>query len=124
MRPNGAAYRRLPVVPRLPDLVSDRWRPAEWNSACTGKVRPGIAPRDVIVRAPMTSAPVQRLASWASLVPPLRRAAYEIAGMAFARRFVFRMSDVPVSLCQDFLARNQQVYETMCGPSEFFATAC
>ena len=65
---------------------------------------------------------MQRLASWASLVPPLRRAAYEIAGMAFARRYVFRMADVPLTLCQDFLARNQQVYETMWGPSEFFAT--
>ena len=85
------------------------------------EVRPGIAPKDVIGRARvmkrmlplMTSAPVQRMASWASVVPPLRRAAYEIAGMAFVRRHVFRMSDVPLTLCQDYLARNQQVYETM-----------
>lgn len=105
-------------------------RPTGPSAAGTGKVRPGIAPKDVIVPARMmkwmlplmTSAPVQRLASWASLVPPLRRAAYEIAGMAFARQFVFRMADVPIGLCQDFLARNQQVYETMWGPSEFFAT--
>ena len=27
-----------------------------------------------------------------------------------------------MNLCQDFLARNKQVYETMWGPSEFFAT--
>ena len=94
------------------------------------KVRPGIAPTDVIGRARMmkrmlplmTSRPVQRMANWVSAVPPLRRAAYEIAGMAFARRYVFRMTDVPLTLCQDFLARNQQVYETMWGPSEFFAT--
>ena len=32
------------------------------------------------------------------------------------------MADVPLTLCQDYLARNQQVYETMWGPSEFFAT--
>ena len=94
------------------------------------EVRPGIAPKDVIGRARvmkrmlplMTSPPVQRMASWASVVPPLRRAAYEIAGMAFVRRYVFRMADVPLTLCQDYLARNQQVYETMWGPSEFFAT--
>jgi len=33
--------------------------------------------------------------------------------MAFVRRHVFRMSDVPLTLCQDYLARNPQVYETM-----------
>ena len=70
----------------------------------------------------MTSALVQRLASWASFVPPLRRAAYEIAGMAFMRRHVCRMADFPLNLCHDYLARNQHVYETMWGPSEFFAT--
>ena len=42
--------------------------------------------------------------------------------MAFARRYVFRMADVPLSLGQDFFAGNQQVYETMWGPSESFAT--
>jgi pimeloyl-ACP methyl ester carboxylesterase len=91
---------------------------------------PGIVPEDVTFRARMmrwslpfvTSALVQRVASWASFVPPLRRAAYEIAGMAFMRRHVCRMADFPLVLCQDYLARNQQVYETMWGPSEFFAT--
>ena len=70
----------------------------------------------------MTSALVQRLASWASFVPPFRRAAYEIAGMAFMRRHVCRLADFPRTLCQDYRARNQHVYETMWGPSEFFAT--
>ena len=91
---------------------------------------PGIVPEDVTFRARMmrwslpfvTSALVQRVASWASFVPPLRRAAYEIAGMAFMRRHVCRMADFPLVLWQDYLARNQQVYETMWGPSEFFAT--
>lgn len=94
------------------------------------ETRPGIAPNDVIGAARlmqlmlpiMASAPVQRLASWASFVPALRRAAYEIAGIAFLRRHVCRMHRLPLVLCQDFLARNQQVYETMWGPSEFFAT--
>ena len=92
--------------------------------------RSGIAPKDVALQARlmcaslplMTSALVQQLASWASFVPPLRRAAYEIAGMAFMRRHVCRMADFPLGLCHDYLARNQHVYETMWGPSEFFAT--
>jgi pimeloyl-ACP methyl ester carboxylesterase len=92
--------------------------------------RPGIAPEDVTRQAWMmrrvlpliTAGPVQRIASWASVVPPLRRAAYEIASMAFMRRHLCRMPDMPLVVCQDYLARNQQVYETMWGPSEFFAT--
>ena len=94
------------------------------------ETRPGIAPESVTLQARLmqwslplvTSAVAQRLASWASFVPPLRRAAYEIAGMAFMRRHICRLTHFPLSLCQDFLARNQQVYETMWGPSEFFAT--
>ena len=94
------------------------------------ETRPGIAPESVAVQARlmqwslplMTSAVVQRLASWMSFVPPLRRVAYEIAGMAFMRQYVCRMAQLPLILCQDYLARNQQVYETMWGPSEFFAT--
>jgi proline-specific peptidase len=65
---------------------------------------------------------MQRVAAWASHLPPLRRAAYEIAGIAFLRRHLCRAARFPLVLCRDFLARNQQVYETMWGPSEFFAT--
>jgi pimeloyl-ACP methyl ester carboxylesterase len=94
------------------------------------ETRPGIAAADVAFAARMmqrtmplvTSSVAQRLASWASHVPPLRRAAYEIAGMAFMRRHLCRMADFPLILCEDYLARNQQVYEVMWGPSEFFAT--
>ena len=95
-----------------------------------GKTRPGIDPESVLGRARLmqrvlplvTSGAVQRLASWLSVLPPFRRAAYEIAGLAFMRRHVCRMAGMPLVLCQDFFARNQQVYETMWGPSEFFAT--
>jgi pimeloyl-ACP methyl ester carboxylesterase len=91
--------------------------------------RPGIAPEQVTGAARMmqwmmpimASAPVQRLASCASFVPPLRRAAYEIAGLAFLRRHLCRLPRFPLVLCQDFLTRNQQVYETLWGPSEFFS---
>src|SRR5690606_24797821 len=94
------------------------------------ETRRGIAPDDVSGAARMmrwvlpatVSAPVQRIASWASFVPAFRRAAYEIAVMAFMRRHVCRMTRLPLLMCQDFLARNQQVYETMWGPSECFAT--
>lgn len=65
---------------------------------------PGIAPEDVAFRARMmrwslpfvTTAVVQRVASWASFVPPLRRVAYEIASMAFMRRHVCRMDNFPL----------------------------
>ena len=94
------------------------------------ETRPGIAPEDVTFQARLmqrslplvTSALVQRMANWASTLPPLRRAAYEIAGMAFMRQHICRLTTMPLSLCQSFLTRNQDVYETMWGPSEFFAT--
>ncbi len=93
-------------------------------------VRPGITPDAVAPQARMmqwslklvTTPLAQRLASWASHVPPLRRASYEIAAAAFMRRHLCRSPEFPLLLCQDFLARNEQVYETMWGPSEFFAT--
>ena len=94
-----------------------------------GGTRPGITPPAVAVPALMmrwmmpvvTSVPAQRLASWASFVPVFRRMAYEVAGMAFMRRHVCRRP-LSLVLCQDYLARNQQVYETMWGPSEFYVT--
>jgi pimeloyl-ACP methyl ester carboxylesterase len=107
-------------------------RPATGSAQApvVGETKRGMSPDDVTFPARMmrwsmpvvTSAPVQRLASWASYVPPLRRAAYDIVGMAFMRRHVCRLADFPLVLCQDYLTRNQQVYETMWGPSEFFAT--
>jgi pimeloyl-ACP methyl ester carboxylesterase len=95
-----------------------------------GGTRPGIAPEDVTLPARImrrmlpiiASAPAQRIASWASLVPPLRRISYDIAGMAFMRRYLCRLPIAPLDMCQDYLARNQQVYEAMWGPSEFYAT--
>lgn len=92
--------------------------------------RPGIAPEEVrsgarIMRSSLplvASAGMQRVASWLSFIPLFRRAAYEIAGAAFLRRHVCRLDKVPLALCQAYLTRNQQVYEAMWGPSEFFAT--
>ncbi|MGE0441651.1 MAG: alpha/beta fold hydrolase [Gemmatimonadales bacterium] len=100
--------------------------------AATGPVtvRPGILPDKVAseagmmrrVMALMTTGPVQRLASWASHAGPLRRPAYEIGMMAFMRRHLCRADPFPLVVCQDFLARNQEIYETMWGPSECHAT--
>jgi pimeloyl-ACP methyl ester carboxylesterase len=102
---------------------------AKAAAASSGTTRPGIPPEQVARPArlmqramPLLASPfVQRLASWGSRVPPFRRAAYEIAGMAFLRRHLCR-APMSLALCQDYLARNQQVYETLWGPSEFFAT--
>jgi len=118
------------IVATMRRFEDDYDRSSVAPAPATMRTEPGIAPEDVAFRARMmrwslplvTSALVQRLASWASFVPPLHRAAYEIASMAFMRRHVCRMDNFPLVLCQDYLARNQEVYETMWGPSEFFST--
>jgi pimeloyl-ACP methyl ester carboxylesterase len=84
--------------------------------------RPGIAPEDVARQAwmmkrllpLMTADPVQRMASWASVAPPLRRAAYEIAGMAFMRRHVCRMPDMR-SFCVRTTSRATSRCTRRCG---------
>ena len=65
-----------------------------------------------------------RLASWASVVPMLRRAAYEVAGMQWTTRYEIRrpLNELPLSSYRCYAGMNRQVYETMAGPSEFFGT--
>lgn len=100
------------------------------RAAAEPVTRPGITPEEVVSGArimrwtlPLTaSAAVQRAASWFSYVPLFRRAAYEVAGAAFLRRHVCRLDDIPLAMCQAFLMRNPEVYETMWGPGEYFAT--
>jgi pimeloyl-ACP methyl ester carboxylesterase len=58
----------------------------------------------------------------ASLMPPLRHAAYTIAEIAFLRRHLCRLPTWPLSLFADSLGRNLDVYETMWGRSEFVPT--
>jgi proline-specific peptidase len=70
----------------------------------------------------MTTSAVQALAVRASAVPFLRKAAYEVAGMAFAVRHQCRVTPFPMPALRTFSAMNRKVYETMWGPSEFFAT--
>lgn len=64
-----------------------------------------------------------RFASSLSAVPFLRRAAYEIVGTQFTKRHVIRMrpKQIPLSAVRSLAGMNRHVYETMWGPSEFFA---
>jgi proline-specific peptidase len=53
----------------------------------------------------------------------LRRAAYEVVGTQFTKRHVIRMKPnaIPLFAVRSFAGMNRRVYETMWGPSEFFA---
>ncbi|HUR49309.1 MAG TPA: alpha/beta fold hydrolase, partial [Acidimicrobiales bacterium] len=70
----------------------------------------------------MTKPAVQALAVRASAVPFLRKAAYEVVGMEFNVRHACRIKPFPMPALRSFAAMNRKVYETMWGPSEFFAT--
>lgn len=97
-----------------------------------GRVRPGVSPARAQAVAVMArllfdglaAAPAIRLAAWASALPPLQRAAYEVVNVEFVRRHVMRGRPRHAPLCvfRSFAGMNRQVYETMWGPSEFCAT--
>jgi pimeloyl-ACP methyl ester carboxylesterase len=70
----------------------------------------------------MTKPSVQALAVRASAVPFLRKAAYEVVGMSFTVRHGCRIVPFPMPAVRTIAAMNRKVYETMWGPSEFFAT--
>ncbi len=95
-----------------------------------GKVKKGMTDKQIgrmakVVRPMatlMTRPAVQALAVRASAVPFLRKAAYEVVGMEFAARHVCRITPFPMPALRTFAGMNRKVYETMWGPSEFFAT--
>lgn len=68
--------------------------------------------------------PVVRLALWASSLPGLRRAGYEVANAEYVRRHVMLGDPRRAPLCvfRSFAGMNRTVYETMWGPSEYFPT--
>ena len=72
----------------------------------------------------MATRAAARLASWASIVPPLRRPAYEVAAMQWTTRYEIHrpLRELPLSSYRCYAGMNRQVYETMAGPSEFFGT--
>jgi L-proline amide hydrolase len=122
----------------LPGHVTDAMRRFEdgFVPAAAGgqsaKVRRGPSPRAMRQMARVTRRAfsvidhqwVVRLASSLSAVPFLRRAAYEVVGTQFTKRHVIRMraNQIPLSAFRSLAGMNRRVYETMWGPSEFFAT--
>lgn len=64
---------------------------------------------------------VARIASWLSYVPRFRPAAYEILGIQFVRRHVCRLKPMPEGMFRMLAGGNGEIYETLWGPSEFFA---
>jgi pimeloyl-ACP methyl ester carboxylesterase len=120
----------------LPDHVTRAMRRFEASfvpaaGTSRARVRPGPSPRAVQLMARVTrhlfSVAVHgwavRLASSLSAVPFLRRAAYEVVGTTFTKRHVIRMrpNQIPLSAVRSLAGMNRHVYETMWGPSEFFA---
>ena len=115
-------------VQRTMQRFEDGYRPAVTTSSTPpGPTGAGLAPEAVEKQArwmrrmlPILATPVaQRLAGIASRVPRLRPAANQVAELAFFRRYVCRLPDVPLVLFQDLLRMNRQIFETMWGPSDF-----
>jgi proline iminopeptidase len=71
---------------------------------------------------PFLSHPLMaRLASALSYLPPLRSTAYEILGIQFVIRHVYRRQPIPLGIFKMLAGVNGEIYETLWGPSEFFA---
>jgi pimeloyl-ACP methyl ester carboxylesterase len=112
---------RPPRPPRPPPQ-----RPAQ--APTPTRVRRGVSPATAHVVALLARAGlgllcrpgVVRLAAAASVLPPLRRAAYEVVNIEYIRRHVMRghPHDAPLSVFRSFAGMNRQVYEAMWGPSE------
>jgi pimeloyl-ACP methyl ester carboxylesterase len=100
------------------------------RSRSSSRVRKGVSPATAGLVAAASRAAfdalahpaVVRAAAAASVVPPLRRVAYEIVNVEYIRRHVMRgrPRDAPLSAFRSFAGMNRQVYEAMWGPSEFF----
>jgi pimeloyl-ACP methyl ester carboxylesterase len=101
-----------------------------YSRQSNGVTKAGVAPEEVemqarlmrLVMPVLTTSPVQRLASLASLVPALRSLAYQVAEFAFVRQHVCRLAKPPLTLLQDFPRINRAVFETMWGPSDFLVS--
>jgi pimeloyl-ACP methyl ester carboxylesterase len=62
-----------------------------------------------------------RVASWLSYIPALQSAAYEILGIQFVIRHVCRLKPMPFGIFRMLAGSNGEIYQTLWGPSEFFA---
>jgi pimeloyl-ACP methyl ester carboxylesterase len=74
--------------------------------------------------AVLSSSAAARAAAAASVVPFLRRAAYEVVNTQFTKRHLMRGDprDAPLCVFRSFAGMNRRQYEWMWGPSEWFAT--
>lgn len=71
---------------------------------------------------PLISHPlVARIASWLSYIPRYRAAAYEILSIQFVLQHVCRLKPMPWGIFQMLAGTNGEIYETLWGPSEFYA---
>lgn len=108
----------------------DNLEPEPVQPKPAGKVKKGLTDKQIDraakvmrpIATVMTKPAVQALAVRASAVPFLRKAAYQVVGMEFAVRHLCRITPFPMPALRSFAAMNRKVYETMWGPSEFFAT--
>jgi pimeloyl-ACP methyl ester carboxylesterase len=108
----------------------DNLEPKPVQPKPAGKVKKGMTDKQMDrlgkvmrpIATLMTKPTVQALAVRASAVPFLRKAAYEVVGMEFNVRHGCRIKPFPMPALRTFAAMNRKVYETMWGPSEFFAT--
>ena len=108
----------------------DNLEPKAVQAKPAGKVKKGMTDKQIDRMAKvmrpiatlMTKPSVQALAVRASAVPFLRKAAYQVVSMEFAVRHGCRIKPFPMPALRTFAAMNRKVYETMWGPSEFFAT--
>lgn len=108
----------------------DNLEPKPVQPKPAGKVKKGMTEKQIERMAKvmrpivslMTKPTVQALAVRASAVPFLRKAAYQVVGTEFAVRHACRIKPLPMPALRTFAAMNRKVYETMWGPSEFFAT--
>ncbi len=117
-------------IQRAMRRFEENFEPKAVQPKPAGKVKKGMTEKQIDLMAKvmrpittvMTKPTVQALAVRASAVPLLRKAAYEVVGMEFAVRHVCRVKPFPMAALRSFAAMNRKVYETMWGPSEFFAT--
>ncbi len=96
----------------------------------TGKPAKTLSDKALTSRARMmsrlgtaiTSNTAMRISAAASHVSFLRPAAYQIFSGLYGRRFGCRLDPIPIEVYKMFAGMNRQAYETMWGPTEFFAT--
>jgi pimeloyl-ACP methyl ester carboxylesterase len=102
--------------PRTPPEPGAKPAPALTQEKIDSQAK-GMSAFFPLISHPLTA----RIASWLSYIPPLRPAAYEILGIQFVLRHVCRLQPMPFGIFRMLAGMNKEIYETLWGPSEFFA---